>query len=342
MSSQTVYDLGKILASGDGYIPPSKLAAAVLPEPRPGALPEIRIADGTDRWRMNVGAWLAAQESGNTRDAYRREAAKWHAWCQQMDLDPFAARRPHCDVYARSLGGAVSSRARSLAALSSLYEYVVQTEEGEDALGANPFASVKRPKVNAQYSPTRSLGSGDTDKLMAAAAERSTRAAAIVAVLYYTGIRVTELVSADAEDLSVDQGHRVLAVTRKGGFRSDVVLPPPAAHAVDVYLAGRTHGPLIATSSGKPMRRQDVNVLLESLARAARIGHTHAHRLRHTFAVDAKEAGVPIERIQAAMDHADPRTTGRYTGRSDNLATAPGYALAARRAQRQEASPAGH
>lgn len=319
-----VIDLAPLLGAGDGGPGGS------------GPLPELRIADGTDRWRMNVGAWLAAQESDNTRDAYRREAAKWHAWCQQTSLDPFAVRRPHCDVYARSLDGAASSRARSLAALSSLYEYMVQNEEGADALGANPFASVKRPKVNTNYSPTRSLAESDTDKLMAAADARSPRAAAIVRILYYTGIRVTELVSADAEDLSVDQGHRVLAVTRKGGFRSDAVLPPPAAHAVDAYLAGRRHGPLIATGTGNRMRRQDVNVLLDSLARAADISHVHAHRLRHAFAVDAKEAGVPVDRIQAAMDHADPRTTGRYTGRSDALATAPGYALAARRAEREE------
>jgi integrase len=83
--------------------------------------------------------------------------------------------------------------------------------------------------------------------------------------------------------------------------------PSPAAYAVDTHLAGRRHGPLIETLTKNRMRWQDVNVLLDSLARAAGIDHMHAHRLRRTFAVDAKQARVPIERIQAAMDHADPR-----------------------------------
>lgn len=337
-----VYDLGEILTAGDTYVPPNGPAAAAVPAPREnGSLPEIRVADGSDRWRGGVGAWLAAQKSEHTRDAYRREAAKWHVWCASAGVDPFTARRRHADVYARSLTGSIASQARALAALSSLYTYLIENEEpgeGAEEVESNPFRSVKRPKVNPKFSPTKALADEDTDKLMAAAEERSPRAAAIVAVLYYTGIRVTELVTADAADLGIERGHRTLKIRRKGGFDSDVVLPAPAAHAVEVYLDGRTRGPLIATSTGKPMRRQDVNVLLESLARAAGIGHTFAHRLRHTFAVDAKEAGVPIERIQAAMDHADPRTTGRYAGRLESLETAPGYALAVRRAQRAPAA----
>jgi site-specific recombinase XerD len=342
-----VFDLGEILAAGDAYIPPTAptdpaAAAASVPAPREnGALPEIRIADGSRRWRQGVSGWLAAQKSKHTETAYRSEAAKWHAWCVTAGADPFAARRKHADVYARGLSGSIASQARALAALSSLYTYLIEEEEpGEAAeeVESNPFKSVKRPKVNANFSPTKALADEDTDKLMAAAEARSPRAAAIIAVLYYTGIRVSELVTADAADLDTERGHRTLKIRRKGGFDSDVVLPAPAAHAVDVYLAGRARGPLIATGSGRPMRRQDVNVLLDSLARAANIGHTHAHRLRHTFAVDAKESGVPIERIQAAMDHADPRTTGRYAGRLESLETAPGYALAVRRAQRAPSS----
>ena len=339
MSETAVFDLGEILAASDAYVPPpTDPAAAALPAPREAdALRAIRIADGSRRWREGVSAWLAAQKSPHTAAAYRGEAAKWHAWCASAGVDPFTARRRHADVYARGLTGSVASNARALAALSSLYTYLIENEEpdaGAEEVESNPFKSVKRPKVNPKFSPTKALADQDTDKLMAAAEARSPRAAAIVAVLYYTGIRVTEMVSADAADLGTERGHRTLKIRRKGGFDSDVVLPAPAAHAVEIYLAGRTCGPLIATSSGRAMRRQDVNVLLDSLARSAGIGHTFAHRLRHTFAVDAKEAGVPIERIQAAMDHTDPRTTGRYAGRLESLETAPGYALAIRRAQR--------
>jgi site-specific recombinase XerD len=100
--------------------------------PPGGALPVVRIVDGTDRWRAKVGASLAAQESENTRAACRSEAAKWHAWCEQIGLDPFAARRKHADVYAWTVVSANSTRARALAALSSLYRYLLGNEEMTD------------------------------------------------------------------------------------------------------------------------------------------------------------------------------------------------------------------
>ena len=101
-----VYDLGEILAAGEAYVPlaaPTAPAAesAVLAPRENGALPEIRIADGSRSWREGVSAWLAAQKSEHTAAAYRNEAAKWHAWCVTAGVDPFAARRKHADVYAR-------------------------------------------------------------------------------------------------------------------------------------------------------------------------------------------------------------------------------------------------
>src|SRR6185503_6369660 len=94
------------------------------------------------------------------------------------------------------------------------------------------------------------------------------RNAALAALLLFTGARVSEACGATLADLGMDRGHRVLWVTRKGGERQALVLPPPALERLDAYLAGRpdltrlpalrgTAGhdrPLIATATGAPMR----------------------------------------------------------------------------------------
>ena len=137
-------------------------------------------------------------------------------------------RRRHADVYARTLEGAnVPGPGAGCSELP--VRCLIENEdcdEAGDELETNPFASVKRPKVNAKHSPTKSMAEDETDKLAVAAEARSPRAAAIVAILYYTGVRVSELVCADVENLGGERGHRILTITRKGGFTSDVVLPP--------------------------------------------------------------------------------------------------------------------
>ena len=54
---------------------------------------------------------------------------------------------------------------------------------------------------------------------------------------YAPGLRVGELPAADVADLGYDRGHRTLTVTRKGGKRQHVALPPPATGRLDAYLS---------------------------------------------------------------------------------------------------------
>src|SRR5207247_1231288 len=87
------------------------------------------------------------------------------------------------------------------------------------------------------------------------------RTAALVAVLLFTGARVSEVIGADVGDVGTAHGRRVLRVTRGDGRRRTVALPGPAAARVDAYLAERaarrsrgpwqaTDAPLFATATG--------------------------------------------------------------------------------------------
>ena len=99
----------------------------------------------------------------------------------------------------------------------------------------------------------------------------------------------------------------------------------------------KTDGPLFVTSTGARIDRHGVFRLIRRLAREAGIpaaDQLSPHSLRHAFATTARSEGVPLEDVQDAMGHADPRTTRRYDRDRHNLDRDPAYTIAAARARR--------
>ena len=100
---------------------------------------------------------------------------------------------------------------------------------------------------------------------------------------------------------------------------------------------GDLTGPLFATSTGARIDRHFVFRLVRRLAQRAGIeawADLSPHSLRHAFATTARGEGVPLEDVQDAMGHADPRTTRRYDRDRFNLDRDPAYTIAAARARR--------
>jgi hypothetical protein len=170
-------------------------------------------------------------------------------------------------------------------------------------------ASLPWPAVDYDTSATPGLTRDQAVALLDAAdadaGPQAARTAALVAMLLYTGARVSEVLGADIEDLGTDRGHRVLRVRRKGGKIQALALPAPAAARIDAYLASRddvTRLPaipggtaaarrrvLFATGTGARMYRAEVRALLRRLGRAAGLPPALAvslspHSMRHAFA----------------------------------------------------------
>ncbi len=301
-----------------------------------------------------VLGWLAGQRSVHTRRAYGRDIAGWLAWCAGHGIEPLFAIRPDAAGWARRLeaeGLAAATVARKLAAASSWYDWLL--EQGHVA--GNPVGKLKRPEVDRDTSSTPGM-TREQALAMLAAADRArgpqrARTSALVAVLLFTGARVSEVTGADIEDLGTDRGHRVLRVIRKGGRRQALVMPAPATDRLDAYLAtrpdmaslpalpGRPGAPrsrrvLFATESGGRLFPADVWQLVRRLGKAAglpadlvtRLG---PHAARHAFATLYLDAGGSLRDLQDAMGHADPRTTRRYDRARYSLDRSPGYRLSA-------------
>jgi site-specific recombinase XerD len=276
-------------------------------------------------------AWLLGYSSERTRRAYRRDLEHFVAWCAGHNLDPLAVRRAHVDAHTEELrraGAAPSTVARRLSALSSFYGYAV----AEDVLDRNPLANVRRPRISLDVSATVGLDRDDARQLLTAAAADSPRTRALVALLLLDGLRVSEALAADVDDLGAARGHRTIRVTRKGANTATVPLAPATIDAVDAYLAGRSSGPIFTTGTGRRWAPSEAFRAVRRLAHTAGVtaaAQVSPHSLRHTFATIALDAGASLRDVQDAMGHADPRTTRRYDRARHSLDRHPTYAVAA-------------
>jgi integrase len=141
--------------------------------------------------------------------------AGWWRWCAGQDLDPLAVRRVHVDAYARGLEQqrrAAATVRRRLAVLSSFYRYAV----AEGLLTVNPLAHVERPPAD-DVSTTLGLDHAEAARFLDAAEAAGPRDHTLACLLLLTGLRVTEALAADVDQLGADRGHLVLAITGKGG-----------------------------------------------------------------------------------------------------------------------------
>lgn len=237
------------------------------------------------------------------------------------------------------LGGAPSTVARKLAAASSFYSYAAD----EGLIASQPARRVKRPRIDADHSATRGLSKSEALALLDAARADSSRSYALTALLLFTGVRVSEALGANLSSLQHDAGHRVLVVTRKGGKRAKVALPPQvldalttllgASHAHGNELAARESGigdaPVFQTATGKRWAASEAFRTVQRLARTANIeGQVSPHPLRHTHATLALDAGVPLRDLQDSLGHADPRTTRRYDRARGRLERSSAYMVA--------------
>jgi site-specific recombinase XerD len=318
---------------------------ARIPQPQHGSLPAAAdgFTDFTDGWLAN------RRLSAHTRAAYRRDVQQFLGWCHGRDLDPARASFLHVNAYARDLESTVDSRtgrvlapasvARKLSALSSWYAFLLRLE----VVASNPVGGADRPRVARDVSATVGLAAAEVDAMLAAAARldgpTAARDRAVLALLADLGLRVGEVVALDLTDLGNERGHRTVRFTGKGGKPRRRALTPAVGRAVDGYLSvrGDAPGPLFATATGGRVDRHAVFRLVRRLARDAGVPaweRLSPHSLRHAFATAARDEGVPLEDVQDAMGHADPRTTRRYDRDRHNLDRDPAYTLAAARSRR--------
>ncbi|MGD6750376.1 tyrosine-type recombinase/integrase [Streptomyces sp. BH105] len=287
----------------------------------------VLLKDGQLQPVAIAGAFLLTK-NGRTREEYRRDLRHYLTWCAEFRMDPFNQKRVQMDAFKNWLiehygNGSVN---RHLSVVGGMFKYAMAEPELEDVVLRNPAALVQRLPVS-HISQATGLTFDESAQLLRGAEEYSLRCSAVVHILLLTGMRVSELVNADYEDLGEERGHRVLRITRKGGRSQVIVIPPSAWSALKAYLGDRTSGPLIITSTGRRITRQGIWDMIKRLCRRAGLRPIRTHDLRHTCVTLALEMGKKLEEVQDLVGHADPRTTRRYDRARNNLDNSPSYGL---------------
>jgi len=290
---------------------------------------------------MSTAGWveafleMMAVERGaarNTLTAYGKDLDDARAFLagQGLDLDAAAAEDIEAwfqDLGARGLSPATAARRRS--AVRQFYRFVL----GEGWRQDDPSRRVVAPKAGRPL--PRVLSREDVNALIAAAAEKDNalglRLAAMIALLYASGLRISELLALPVTAMARDPAF--LMVKGKGGKERLAPLNASAKAAVSAYLAvrpgflarGLKDSPWLFPSrsaSGRLTARR-VSQLLEDAAIAAGIDRAKVspHVLRHAFATHLLEGGADLRVIQTLLGHADIATTQIYTHvASDHLA----------------------
>lgn len=298
-----------------------------------------------DRLRDQAAAFLRGCASPHTAKSYGYGIASWLDWCDRHNVDPLNAVPAHGQLWATDLrdrGYSDGTRANRLSAVRSFYEWL---DEQDVPFRKNP-AKFKNGRPKASPTPTPALSDEQVVALLDAADADGPRTAAIVWTLATTGLRVAELLGADVEDLTDDQGHHVLNVMGKGRRRRSALLLPSTYQRITAYLATRTdttrlpalaagarpRRPLFATDTGKRVDARNLRDVLQRIGGRAGFPESTVRRfgphvLRATFVTLNLAAGKDLRVVQYAVGHANPTTTEGYDRSHLSPDQHPAYAL---------------
>ena len=213
-----------------------------------------------------------------------------------------------------------SSIARHLSALRTFFKYLVR----EGAVEANPARTVSTPKREKHLPAV--LQTSEVALLLEqtdASTTLGARDAAWLELLYASGLRISELVHIDLDDLELRA--RLVKVHGKGSKERIVPFGGKAEEALRAYLAVR--GELCADADeqavfvnyrGQRITTRSVRRLFDTYLKQASLrAGISPHTMRHSFATHLLNAGADLRGIQELLGHASLSTTQKYTHLND-------------------------
>lgn len=211
--------------------------------------------------------------------------------------------------------GRVQGRKEAGLALSTQAYHVIAIRAFLRWCARQDIATISPEKIDVPKSREHSLtflNSEQLDRLLASpdtANIRGLRDRALLEMLFSTGLRVSELVALNRDQ--VDLNRREFSVIGKGGRARVVFLSERAADWIKKYLRKRDdpHNPLLV-----PLTARSVQRLVTKYQKKAGLGiHITPHSLRHTFATDLLQGGADLREVQELLGHKNVATTQIYT-----------------------------
>lgn len=257
--------------------------------------------------------------SPRTIEAYARDLTRFVDYLVEESIRLKKVRAAELASYLLELSGtglSARSQARALSSLRGFFKFLVREKE----LADDPSALVDRPKLGRKLPGV--LTRDEVLALLRAPqgdGPREVRDRAMLFTMYAAGLRVSELVGLDLNDLNLETGF--LAAYGKGRKRRIVPLGGAAVERIEIYLrdvrptwAKPATRSVFLTSRGRAMTRQGFWKRIKQYAVAAGITkNVSPHKLRHSFATHLLAGGADLRAVQTMLGHADISTTQIYT-----------------------------
>lgn len=261
--------------------------------------------------------------SKDTVDSYIRDALKFHTFLDEEEIDFTEIEEVDIrNFLATELNNGVSKRTckRRLSSLKLYYQFMTDKQY----VPSNPFLLVSSPKIKKTYPIV--LQDNQIEQLLNDNKKRKDqfgiRDQVILEILYYTGVRASELVNITLQD--IDLTNRTIRIVGKGNKERYVGFTTQCKETIDFYLkkdrykytklSNKLDNHLILNGKGEKLTRRGLDFILDQIEeKTGNFYGLHPHTLRHTFATHLLNNGASLFIIQELLGHSSLNATQIYT-----------------------------
>ena len=262
--------------------------------------------------------------SKNTLESYRRDIMQYADYIEENHMNYTKTSNEEIEEYMDYLkeeGKKASTISRNLASIRSFYQYLVRTKKIKN----DPTENIQSPKVEKKIPSV--LTSQEVELLLEQPKDvdlKGTRDKAMLEFAYATGMRVTEMISLDIDDVKLDEGYVVCRGRSKSrniplGSMSLKALKEYIDDARPYLIRDESEEALFVNVNGTRLTRQGFWKIVKYYKEQAHIEKDITpHVLRHSFATHLLQNGADLKAIQTMLGHSDISTTQVYATLTHN------------------------
>ena len=256
--------------------------------------------------------------SDNTLQSYRRDIEQYEKYVSDNQINYLKVTEENILEYMdylREENKKESTISRSLASIRSFYQYLIRVKK----IKKDPTMTIESPKINKRV--PNILTSKEVELLLEQPKDvdlKGTRDKAMLEFAYATGMRVTEMISLDIDDVKIDEGYVVCRGRNKArniplGSMSLKALKEYIEDARPYLIRDENEEALFVNVNGTRLTRQGFWKIVKYYKEQAHIEKDITpHVLRHSFATHLLQNGADLKAIQTMLGHSDISSTQVY------------------------------
>ena len=256
--------------------------------------------------------------SNNTLQSYKRDSTQYESYINEENLQYLKVTKDDIKKYLENLkniGKKTSTISRNLASIRSFYQYLVRTKKIKE----DPTEGIQSPKVEKRVPSV--LSSKEVELLLEqpkAVDLKGIRDKAMLEFAYATGMRVTEIINLNIEDVNLKEGYVSCTNANK---QRNIPLGAISINALKEYIKkarpylikSEDEKSLFVNINGKRLTRQGFWKIVKFYKEQAHIDKDITpHVLRHSFATHLLQNGADLKAIQVMLGHSDISSTQVY------------------------------